>query len=258
MSKLTLTLVQSNLAWQDAASNRDLLAHMLDGMETNTDLIIMPEMFTSAFSMDAKAVAEPHPGDTLQWMQALAKEKDAALTGSIAVLENGQRFNRLLFVTPEQVHYYDKRHLFRMLGEHERYSSGSDKRLIHWRGWDILPLVCYDLRFPVWSRNRPSEPYDLLLYVANWPAPRSAHWTTLLKARAIENLTYVVGVNRIGTDGNAIDYHGQSAVYDFRGEELLNADTGEGCYTVTVDKEALKTYRQQFPAHLDADHFEII
>ena len=257
MSDLTLTLVQSNLAWQQAQTNRDILTTMLEQGVTDTDLIILPEMFTSAFSMDG-AIAEAWPGETTGWMQAIASAYDAAVCGSVAVLDDGQRYNRLVFVTPEgQVSYYDKRHLFRMLGEDKRYASGSDRMLVEWRGWRILPLVCYDLRFPVWCRNTPDLAYDLMLFVANWPAARNHHWQALLRARAIENLACVAGVNRIGKDGNGLEYVGHSMVCDATGADLLDAGEQAGCYTTTINKVALAAYREKFPAHLDADIFEL-
>src|SRR5690606_30810474 len=193
---LRLTLVQSDLAWQDAARNRELLEQMLQPIAGTTDLVLLPEMFTSAFVVGAGAVPEPHPGPTLEWMKRMARELNAALCGSVAVRVAEGQFNRLLFVTPEgEGWHYDKRQLFRMLGEHERYAAGTDKLLLSYRGWRILPTVCYDLRFPVWLRNTEEAPYDLMLCVANWPAPRAEHWSTLLKARAIENLAFVAGVN---------------------------------------------------------------
>ena len=258
MENLALTLVQPNLAWQDAAANREILTSMLRAVDTTTDLILLPEMFTSAFSTDSRAIAEPWPGETVDWMQEIAVAADAAVCGSIAVLDQGQRFNRLVFVTPEgNIACYDKRHLFRMLGEDKRYAAGNDRVLIEWRGWRILPLVCYDLRFPVWSRNAPDLAYDLLVYVANWPAARNSHWQTLLQARAIENLAYVAGVNRLGRDGNDIDYAGHSMVIDPTGKTVLDGGDTEGCHNATIDLSALADHRRNFPAHLDADAFDL-
>jgi len=256
-SNLTVTLVQPDLAWQQAEANRDITADMLAIDDLDTDLIILPEMFNSAFTMDG-AIAEEWPGETVDWMLELAQSHDAAVCGSIAVLDDGQRYNRLVFMTPEgNVVYYDKRHLFRMLGEHKRYGAGDERALLVWREWRILPLVCYDLRFPVWSRNSADLAYDLVLYVANWPAARNGHWQTLLQARAIENLAYSLGVNRIGTDGNGIDYVGHSMVTDHAGKVLLDAGETTGIHTVTLSKTALNNYREKFPAHLDADAFEL-
>ncbi len=258
MQKLRLALVQPDLAWQAAQTNRQLLQAAIEPLQQQTDLIILPEMFTSAFAMGSGAIAELHPGPTLAWMQQMAHTLDAAITGSVAVTENNQRYNRLYFVKPDgSYQYYDKRHLFRMLDEHKRYGAGTDKVLVEWRGWRILPLVCYDLRFPVWSRYTQAEPYDLLLYVANWPAARHQHWRTLLQARAIENLSYVAGVNRIGRDGNNLDYNGHSVVVSPLGDELLQAGTAAGAHQCSIDMEALQNWRQKFPAWMDADSFEL-
>ncbi len=255
---MKITLVQSNLEWQQAEVNREILAGMLAQSVTETDLILLPEMFTSAFSVGTGAIPEPWPGDSVDWMQSVAVNFDAAVCGSIAVEEDGQRYNRLVFISPEgNLAYYDKRHMFRMLGEHKRYQAGTERAVLSWRGWRILPLICYDLRFPVWSRNTPDLAYDLLLYVANWPGERNYHWQTLLKARAIENLAYVAGVNRIGKDGNGIDYSGRSMLIDPTGEVLLDAGEKAGTFTLTIDKPALENYRESFPAHMDADEFEL-
>ncbi len=258
MQDLTLTLIQTNLQWRNPEANREQLEAEILAIPRATDLILLPEMFTSAFIADPREAAEPHPGETLDWMLKLASETGAAITGSIAAEVDGRYFNRLLFVTPEQgVHHYDKRHLFRMMGEHERYSAGETKLLVTWRGWRILPLVCYDLRFPVWCRHTAADPYDLLLFVANWPSARNQHWRTLLQARAIENLSYVAGVNRIGQDGRGVDYQGHSAVVDFSGREILQAGEGVGNFSTTLAMEKLRQYRGDFPAHLDADNFNI-
>ena len=255
---MKITLVQSNLEWQQAEANREILAGMLAQSVAETDLIVLPEMFTSAFSVGSGAVPEAWPGESVDWMQAVAANFDAAVCGSIAVLEDGERFNRLVFVSPEGgLAYYDKRHLFRMLGEDKRYTAGTERAVLSWRGWRILPLICYDLRFPVWSRNTPDLAYDLLLYVANWPGARNYHWQTLLKARAIENLAYVAGVNRIGQDGNGIAYIGHSMLINPAGEVLLDAEESAGTFTLTIDRPALEHYRESFPAYLDADEFEL-
>ena len=258
METLTLTLVQPDLQWQQAAENREILGTLLKNHAQDTDLIILPEMFTSAFTMDAGAVAEPWPGESVDWMLEIAVASNAAVTGSIAVMDDNRRYNRLVFVSPEGgVVYYDKRHLFRMMGEHKRYAAGEERAVLIWRGWRILPLVCYDLRFPVWSRNTSELAYDLLLYVANWPAARNNHWQTLLQARAIENLAFTVGVNRVGEDGNGIDYVGHSMITDPAGEILLDCNSSECVQTLTLDKSRLDAWRRDFPAHMDADGFEL-
>lgn len=258
MTTLRLALAQTNLQWQAAGLNRQLLQEQLQPFAGKADLVVLPEMFTSAFAMGAGAIAEEHPGPTLEWMQAQSRFLDAALAGSVAVTEQGQRYNRLYFVMPDgEYHYYDKRHLFRMLGEDKRYGAGNTRLFLSWRDWRIMPLICYDLRFPVWSRYTRQQPYDLLLYVANWPGERNQHWRTLLQARAIENLAYVVGVNRIGRDGNDLDYLGHSAVISPQGEEVLQAGTAAGIHTCTIEKSALELWRQRFPAWMDADAFEL-
>lgn len=256
---LRLALIQTDLAWQDADSNRALLRQRLQPLAGETDLVILPEMFTSAFAMGSGAIAEPHPGPTQEWLLQQARELGAAITGSIAVVEDGKRYNRLLFVTPGgEVHKYDKRHLFRMLGEDRRYSAGAAKLIVEYRGWRILPLVCYDLRFPVFCRSTAVEPWDLMLMVANWPAPRAQHWRTLLQARAIENLGYVAGVNRIGRDGNGLDYAGNSVVVDPQGNELIQAHGVEGSFCTSISRATLQDWRERFPAWMDADGFTLL
>lgn len=256
---LRLTLVQPDLLWQDAARNRAILAERLLPLAGATDLVVLPEMFTSAFVVGGGAVAEAHPGPTLQWMQELSATLGAALTGSVAVEVDGRKRNRLLFVTPEgATHHYDKRHLFRMLGEHERYGAGRAKLLLTWRGWRVFPMVCYDLRFPVWCRTTAAAPYDLMLCVANWPAPRSMHWSTLLQARAIENQAFVAGVNRVGRDGNGLDYAGQSVVHGPRGETLAHAGDAETLIHATLRHQDLLDWRERFPAWCDADDFRLL
>jgi len=261
MNDLTVSLVQTTLHWHDPAANRaqlaELLASALPGAGL-TDLIVLPEMFTTGFSMEAASQAEPYPGPTLDWMRAQATRYDAAVTGSVLTEEGGAYFNRLLWVRPDGTHStYDKRHLFRLAGEHEVYKAGGCRLLEEWRGWRIRPLICYDLRFPVWSRNISSAPYDLLLYVANWPQPRTEIWRTLLRARAIENLAYTVGVNRLGVDGAGQEYSGQSALLDTQGEYLAQAGNLQIVLTHTLRAAPLHALRQQLPFLLDADDFEL-
>lgn len=255
---LRLALVQPDLAWQDAAANRDLLTPLLSPLAGSTDLVILPEMFTSAFAIGSGAIAEQAPGPSLDWMREQARQLDAALCGSVAIEDQGRRYNRLYFVTPDGRHWhYDKRHLFRMLGEHKRYAGGNDRLLVEWRGWRILPLVCYDLRFPVWCRNTAEQPWDLMVVVANWPAPRTMHWEALLKARAIENLAFVAGVNRVGVDGNSLAYDGASQAVDPCGEIVAHAGAAATVCRANLSRKTLLDWRETFPAWMDADHFTL-
>ena len=253
---LRLALLQSELAWHDPAANRAHFERQLAEVGA-VDLIILPEMFTTGFSMDSATLAEPTDGPTSAWMRAQAQRSGAVVTGSLIVQdEHGQYRNRLLWATPDgELLHYDKRHLFRMAGEHEHYAPGAERRLVTLKGWRIRPLVCYDLRFPVWSRAQ--DDTDLLLYVANWPAPRRGHWNRLLPARAIENLCYVAAVNRIGSDGNGHPYAGDSQVLDFQGEPLVEAGAAAGIFRATLSATELAAYRQRFPAQRDADAFSL-
>jgi predicted amidohydrolase len=255
MQNLSVTLVQCELAWEQPADNRAQIGEIIAGVGSGTDLIVLPEMFTTGFSMNALANAEEPGGATEQWMIQLARQYDCALTGSIAVRVGQGVYNRMLFVTPDNVQIYDKRHLFRMAGEDKRYLPGAERVIVPWRGWRILLQVCYDLRFPVFSRNR--EDYDLALYVANWPAQRRSHWRQLLIARAIENLACVVGVNRIGSDAKGLDYSGDSLVIAGDGTLLLDRLNENGAAQAVLDGEALQHYRMAFPCQLDADHFQL-
>jgi predicted amidohydrolase len=255
MQDLNVTLIQCELAWEQPADNRRQIGDIIATLEGKTDLIVLPEMFTTGFSMNALKNAERPGGPTEQWLQNLAQDADCALTGSIAVEAGEGVYNRMLFVTPEGVSYYDKRHLFRMAGEHKRYMQGSGRVVVEWRGWRVLPQVCYDLRFPVFSRNR--EDYDLALYVANWPAPRRLHWRHLLQARAIENLACVVGVNRVGSDARGLDYVGDSLVVAADGTLICDMGNENGTASVRLDGAALLNYRERFPFQLDADSFQL-
>ena len=256
MQDLKLTLVQAHLFWSSPEKNRNHIEGLLSQLEHVGDLIILPEMFSTGFNMEPKEHAEKQRGPTEEWMKKIAQKYDAAITGSIIVEEDSKFFNRLLFVTPEdQSVKYDKRHLFGMAGEHEQYSSGSEKLIVEWRSWRIRPLICYDLRFPVWARNR--NDYDLLIYVANWPKPRASAWDALLKARSIANYAFCVGVNRIGEDANDIVYEGGSIAYDPKGEAISKASNVEQLIQCTISKQSLEEYRAKFPVHLDADDFTI-
>ena len=255
-ANLRVTLIQADLAWQDPATNRRNLAAHFRGLAGHTDLIVLPEMFTTGFSMAADSLAETMAGATVGWLREEAAAIGCAITGSLIVEENGRHYNRLVWATPDgDIAHYDKRHLFRMAREQEHYAAGNRRLVVELKGWRLCPLVCYDLRFPVWSRSRGD--YDVLLYVANWPARRRAAWSALLRARAIENVCYVVGVNRMGKDGNGASYSGDSVALDFLGQVLGGDRDGDFVETVVLDRESLSTFRRDFPAHLDADDFEL-
>jgi predicted amidohydrolase len=254
---LRVTLVQTELQWQDPAGNRHRLAAHFRGLLGHTDLVVLPEMFSTGFSMDAAALAEDMDGPTVGWMREEAAALGCVVTGSLIVREAGHCRNRLVWARPDgTVEHYDKRHLFRVAGEQDHYAAGTRRLVVDLKGWRVCPMICYDLRFPVWSRNR--DDYDLLLYVANWPQRRAHAWSTLLRARAIENLSYVVGVNRIGKDGNGASYSGDSVALDYLGQPLSSEGGGDRVETAVLDLESLQSYRASFPAHLDADRFELL
>ena len=257
MPDLTVSLVQTELHWEDKARNLDRLGGILSTIPFSTDLIVLPEMFTTGFSMNAAALAEPVDGPTVDWMREKAADRACVLTGSLIISEGGRFYNRLVWMNPDgSFSHYDKRHLFRMEGEHRTFAAGSRRLLVEIKGWRVCPLICYDLRFPVWSRNRGD--YDALLYVANWPRARIGAWKSLLKARAIENQAYVIAVNRVGVDGKGITYSGGSGVYDPRGRKLSRLRAGEDrVETLTVSRALLDDYRAGFQVSLDADDFEL-
>lgn len=265
MQPLRLALVQAALAWHDPAGNRARLGEMISARAAGVDVIVLPEMFSTGFTMQPEQAHETMDGESVAWMRAQAAATGAVVCGSLSMRDGtaaGNSFlNRFLWVRPDgSIEQYDKRHLFRMSGEHEHYAAGSARLVVSHRGWRICPLVCYDLRFPVFSRNAfegGTADYDLLLYVANWPAPRQVAWETLLAARAIENLSYVVGVNRVGTDGNGFAFDGGTAAFGFAGEQLLLARSQAGVYVVELDAAALATHRERFPAWRDADAFTL-
>ena len=247
-------LVQANLAWEDAAANRALLSEMTK--ECTDGVVVLPEMFSTGFSMASADLAEPMHGPTVAWLQHEASQRQQPVCGSVIIGDNGQFFNRFVWASPDSsLRHYDKRHLFRMAGEDGYYTAGSRRVVIRHNGLSILPQICYDLRFPVWSRNR--DDYAVMVVVANWPAVRREQWQALLRARAIENLCYVIGVNRIGTDGNGVIYSGDSCVIDYLGNTLLELGDNATTAAVELDIEALSVWRDQFPAHLDADNFTV-
>ena len=258
MKKLNITLIQSYLHWEDPVANRRHFSEKIRSIEGKTDVIVLPEMFTTGFSMNAKALSEDTNGETLQWMLSEAKQKNAAITGSLIIEEENKYYNRLFFVLPDGSYKtYNKRHTFTLAGEHKIYNSGTERTIIDYKGWKICPLICYDLRFPVWARN--TSNYDILLYVANWPNKRVAAWDALLKARAIENMSYCVGVNRVGHDGNGHKYTGHSAVYDVLGEQLSTKDfEKEFIETLVLNKEELIKHRKYLQFLNDKDDFTLI
>ncbi|MCB9285547.1 MAG: amidohydrolase [Lewinellaceae bacterium] len=256
MEPLRVTLVQTELAWEDPAANLQRLERKLHPISGTTDLIILPEMFTTGFTMRAEAMAEDMDGPTLRWMQAMASQLDAVITGSVVICERGACFNRLLWVRPDKTYaYYDKRHLFSLAGEQHHYTAGNQRLLVGLKGWTICPLICYDLRFPVWSRN--TQDYDLLIYVANWPKARRHAWQSLLVARAIENQSYTIGVNRVGEDANGNEYTGDSMVVNFAGEVLYHIAYGEQSETLTLAHAIQESFRAKFPFLDDADDFSL-
>lgn len=298
--KLTITLIQSALHWEDIDANLAIFEKKISQTDQKTDLIVLPEMFTTGFTMNVTRLAEPMNGKSLKWMKRQAAQTNAVIVGSIIIKDELQYnpssqpattksgkgrqnyFNRLIWMKPDGSYStYDKRHLFRMADEHNYYSMGNEKIIMEINGWSICPLICYDLRFPVWSRNinesvnrgsgetvkitntksqtrNPVPAYDCLIYIANWPEPRQAAWDILLKARAIENLCYVIGVNRVKKDGNGINYAGGSGIINYKGEPLFYELKNEFVKTITLDKNLLISFREKFPAYLDGDEFEII
>lgn len=260
---LRIALVQAATIWRDAAANRVLYGDLVLGLQGAADVIVLPETFTSGFGQEAIGSAEDMQGASVAWLRELATTANAVVTGSMLVAEAGTIYNRLIWAQPDGgLQWYDKRHLFRMANEHLRYGEGRERRLFEINGWRVLPQVCYDLRFPVFSRNRwQGEParadYDLALYPANWPTPRRHAWRTLLRARAMENLAYVVGVNRVGVDGNDLHYSGDSAVIDPVGNPLIELGAQPQTAVVALSAQALAQHRTRFPAWMDADGFSL-
>lgn len=268
-SDLRVALVQGDTVWHDPEANRRMYGELMAPLAGETDLVVLPETFTSGFSNDAIERAEGMDGPTVAWLREQAQRLGAAVTGSVQIRDDGGEagkvFNRLLWATPDgDFAYYDKRHLFRMAREHERYAAGRDRLTVTWKDWRICPLVCYDLRFPVFIRNRFDVEaagrfdYDLLVFVANWPAARRHAWRTLLRARAIENLACVAAVNRAGRDGNGLDYAGDSVALDPLGEVLVECDARPQVARSVFSAEGLRSHRERFPAQLDADRFELL
>jgi predicted amidohydrolase len=259
--EIRIALVQTDLHWQDKTANLAMLEEKIWNLKDQADLIILPEMFPTGFSMDAGKLAEPMNLTVCKWMKQLAAQTQATITGSAIISEGGKFYNRLLWVNPDGlVEHYDKRHLFRMANEDETFSPGKKLPVFNLKGWKFCPQVCYDLRFPVWSRNGWEDGvagYDILFYVASWPAARISAWDALLPARAIENLAYSIGVNRVGTDGNGILYNGHSAAYNFKGDKIADLVESDQIELVTFSATELKEYRVKFPAWRDSDSFQI-
>lgn len=258
---MKVTIIQTHLFWEDREKNLSHFDGLIDKIKESTDLIVLPEMFTTGFSMDPEKVAEEHLTVTCNWLLKKAQEKNAIITGSVAVKESANYYNRMHWIEPNgNSSFYDKRHLFRMAKEDEKYTAGTTKIIKQIANWKIMPLVCYDLRFPVWSRNfKDNKPqYDVLIYVANWPEVRNYPWKQLLIARAIENQCYVIGLNRVGKDGNDYNHSGDSMIINPRGEIINQPKANEeSIETITLDKNYLDEFRKIFPVGLDADDFEL-
>jgi predicted amidohydrolase len=267
MSSLTITLIQTNLFWENKKANLDMLQQKIESIKEKTEIVILPEMFTTGFSMNPQSLAEKMDGETVQWMKKVAAEKKIILTGSVIIedpsanSQDGKYFNRLIWMLPTgEFGVYDKRHLFAFADEHDHYSAGNKKLIASVKGWKINLQICYDLRFPVWARQAPGDlenKYDLLINVANWPEKRSIAWNTLLRARAIENQCFVAGLNRVGEDGNGIFYEGESAIIDPLGEIIYQKKSDEDIFTYTLQKEKVTETRDKFPFWKDADLFMI-
>lgn len=261
---LRVSLVQADTRWHDAAGNRELYGALVRGLRGQSDLIVLPETFTSGFTNETRGNADTVNGANIAWLRGLAAEVGAVVTGSMAIEEGGRFYNRLIWMRPDGTHAsYDKRHLFRYANEHERYAAGGDRIVVDLNGWRVSPLVCYDLRFPVFIRNRFADKqaegrdYDLLLFVANWPAPRHEIWRALLRARAIENLSYCIGVNRVGTDGNNLPYLGGSVALHPMGTALIELGPQTQVATTVLSAAQLHEHRARFPFFLDADDFSL-
>jgi predicted amidohydrolase len=258
MGNLHISLIQTDLFWEDKFRNLDMLEKKIAAVEAATQIVVLPEMFTTGFTMQPKLFAETMEGPTIEWMVEQAAQHKIILTGSIIIEEDNKFYNRLLWVLPNgQVAYYNKRHLFAFAGEDKEYTAGNKRLIAQVNGWKICLQICYDLRFPVWSRKQTPDEYDLLLYVANWPERRNHAWKTLLCARAIENQTYVVGVNRVGKDGHQINHSGDSMIVDPLGQVLYYKADDEDIVYMELEKEVVQEAREKFPFGRDADGFTI-
>ncbi|HJR99918.1 MAG TPA: amidohydrolase [Flavobacterium sp.] len=253
---MKIALIQSSLVWENPKSNRVYFEQKINGINESVNLIVLPEMFSTGFTMNPSVVAETMQGETVLWVQSLAKAKKTAITGSLVIEESGNFYNRMLFVFPSgEIQHYDKKHLFTLAGEDKVYTAGNQKLIVDYLGWKICPMVCYDLRFPVFSRN--VENYDLLLYVASWPEKRIYAWDALLKGRAIENMSYVAGLNRTGVDGNELLYNGHSQLMDCLGDYIIKPQETEAVFVATLDYQKLLETRKKFGFLNDRDSFEL-
>jgi predicted amidohydrolase len=253
---MKVALIQSSLTWENPTANRNHFEEKINAISEQVDLIVLPEMFSTGFTMNPEVVFETIEGETVLWLQSLAKAKNSAITGSLVINENNNFYNRLVFIFPSgEIKFYDKRHLFTLAGEDKVYTSGEKKLIVEYLGWKICPLVCYDLRFPVFARN--IEDYDVLIYVANWPKVRINAWDILLKARSIENMCYTIGVNRIGFDNNNFEHVGHSQTVDFIGNYVLEPQETEGVFIVELNKEKLLETRKKLGFLNDRDTFEL-
>lgn len=257
MQDLRITLIQTSLHWENPAANRQMFSQHFDSVKEETDIIVLPEMFSTGFTMNT-AAAETMDGETVVWLKQEAGRKKCIITGSLLIHDSEKYFNRLFWMKPDgNFMTYDKRHLFRLSGEEKIFTAGTKKLIVELKGWKVCPMVCYDLRFPVWSRRTAKVDYDVLIYAANWPEKRITAWNQLLPARAIENQSYVIGVNRCGTDGNDAMHPGYSAAIDYAGKKINNNETGEFIETVSLSYAALQQHRNHFAFHLDADDFDL-
>jgi len=250
---LKAAMIQMNIAWEDAAANRSRAEELIGNLGERVDLVLLPEMFTTGFSMDPERLAEDMSGETIAWMRRTASERGAVVAGSLIICENNNYFNRFAALTPGgEIFTYDKGHLFPLAQEDRVFTQGRERLIFAIGTWKIAPFICYDLRFPLWTRNHKNA-FDCMLFTANWPATRASHWETLLRARAIENQAFCIGVNRTGTDGNGTGYSGGSMAFDCRGELLADCSDAEGCTVVTLSRDMLMTYRKDFPYWRDGD-----
>ena len=253
MQDLKVTLIQTSLFWENIESNISLFDEKIDGIRDETDLIVLPEMFTTGFSMNAEKLAQDMGGTSVKWLREKSRSRQTDITGSMIIRANEKYFNRFLWAKPDgTLSYYDKRHLFRMTGEEKVYSAGDKNITVELKGWRIRPFICYDLRFPCWTRNL-NNSYDVAVFIANWPEKRTSHWNALLPARAIENQCYVIGVNRVGEDGNGYYHSGDSSVIDPAGNIIFRKQDEESVYTASLSYQVLQEYRKSFPVWMDAD-----